>query len=103
MIERRPFSFDRETGIRTTFCYDHETDEVTMEKEQDCEPILENNKILSLEQADGWKGEMHKVASLPLHVWMDLKQKGIVNDPKRLRKWLNDRDNALFRTKLGRV
>jgi hypothetical protein len=34
---------------------------------------------------------------------MDLKQKGIVNDPKRLRKWLNDRDNALFRTKLGRV
>lgn len=103
MIERRPFSFDRGTGIRTTFCYDHETDQVTMEKSQDAEPIVERNRDEFLNVADHWRGDLHKVASIPLHVYMDLKKLGVIDDPKRLKAWLNDRDNQAFRTRAGFV
>jgi hypothetical protein len=32
-----------------------------------------------------------------------LKQQGIIDDPKKMKAWLNDRDNQLFRTRAGRV
>lgn len=44
-----------------------------------------------------------KVGEIPLHVWMQLKDEGIAQDPQRLRKWLNDPDNRFFRTYEGRV
>jgi hypothetical protein len=34
---------------------------------------------------------------------MELKQQGIIDDPKALRRWLNDPDNRYFRTRPGRV
>jgi hypothetical protein len=102
-IERMPFSYDRESGIKTVFCYNHDTDEQFFEKSQDSEPILEFNKAQQLQTADHWRGEMHKVASIPLHIYMDLKKQGIIDDPTRFKAWLNDRDNQAFRTRMGRV
>jgi hypothetical protein len=46
---------------------------------------------------------MHKVASIPMNVYFDLKEKGILDDPAALKRWLNDSDNRFFRTKAGRV
>jgi hypothetical protein len=36
-------------------------------------------------------------------IWEDLVRKGIANDTKKLKAWLNDPDNRAFRTRLGRV
>jgi hypothetical protein len=46
---------------------------------------------------------MQRVATLPLVLWMKLKQDGILDDPRALRRWLNDPDNRAFRTRPGRL
>ena len=48
-------------------------------------------------------GEWSKIASIPLSIYYELKKKGITDDPKRLKKWLNDPDNKYFRTRGGRA
>jgi hypothetical protein len=72
---------------------------------QDAEPIVEDNKILLSSGEDGYTASrsMRRVASLPTLLWLDLKKKGIVDDPKRLAAWLNDPDNRFFRTAPGRI
>jgi len=60
----------------------------------------------------GWSGEVldpkNKIASLPLAIINDLNAKGImrgfhIQDPKAMKKWLNDPDNRVFRTRGGEV
>jgi hypothetical protein len=34
-------------------------------------------------------------------VYYDLKRRGIADDPAALKKWLNDGDNRVFRTREG--
>ena len=51
----------------------------------------------------GWKGDMHRVASIPLVIYFDLLQKGIAQDKGAMRRWLNDPENAHFRTRPGRI
>jgi hypothetical protein len=41
------------------------------------------------------------VASIPLSVYYELKRQGIADDPKALRKWLNQSENQAFRTREG--
>lgn len=44
-----------------------------------------------------------KVGEIPLQVWMRLKEEGIANDPKALRRWLSDPENRYFKTYEGRI
>jgi hypothetical protein len=46
---------------------------------------------------------MHKVGSIPMSIYHELQKQGILQDEKRLKKWLNDPDNRVFRTRPGRV
>lgn len=46
-------------------------------------------------------GDLKKVASIPLNLYFELKQQGIVDDQAAFRRWLNDRDNRHFRTHPG--
>ena len=45
--------------------------------------------------------DLNKVASIPLSVYYDLKRRGIADDPVALKKWMNDSDNQVFRTRQG--
>jgi hypothetical protein len=60
----------------------------------------------------GWSGEVfdpkNKIAELPLAVINELNVKGIMRgffivDQKAMKKWLNDPDNQVFRTRGGQV
>ncbi len=60
----------------------------------------------------GWSDEpfdpKNKIASLPLAIINDLNQKGIMRgyfivDHNAMKKWLNDPENAVFRTRGGQV
>lgn len=65
---------------------------------------LEANKTMQKEASNGWKGDWHKVASIPLGVYYDkLHQAVEQDDMTHVSKFLNDIDNRTFRTKLGRV
>jgi hypothetical protein len=43
-------------------------------------------------------GPSVKVASIPIILFFELQRKGIANDPVAIRRFLNDPDNAHFRT-----
>ena len=50
----------------------------------------------------------NKIASLPTEIINELNQKGIMRgyyimDQKAMKKWLNDPDNSVFRTRGGKV
>ena len=99
----RLFDESPDLGLKRYWHYDADTDTATIETRQEVTDLVENNKADFNAAASGWKGEMHKVASIPMNVYFDLKEKGILDDPAALKRWLNDPDNRFFRTKPGRV
>lgn len=102
-MDSRLFDEDPITGVRRLFHFDNVTEEVTIETQHDVEPILEFAKRNFNDRDNGWKGDLHHVASIPLPLYFDLKREGKVDDEQYMKRWLNDPDNRLFRTKPGTV
>ena len=96
---KRIFSQDPATGI-TKYWHVNDKDEYVIETVQNVSTITDANKRQYNDNTGKW-GEMQKVASIPLPVYYELKRQGIADDPKALKKWLNDRDNQVFRTRAG--
>ena len=102
--------FDASGGIISQFHYDHDGDKTIIQRVQDVEPIIENNKRL---QAEG-KGysssrELRRIASIPMVVVERWIQEDGVNfmalgkqeKSVYLRKKLNDSDNRAWRNSDG--
>lgn len=102
-IETRLFDIDPATGTRRLFHYDHADDRFHIETQQDVTDLVEQNKWLANNERQDFKGDMHRVASIPLSIYYDLKKRGILDDQKRMRQWLNDSENRFFRVKGGVV
>lgn len=105
-MSRRFLDADQNTGIARFFHWDDDKDDFLIETVQDVEPTLEFNKAQFNEftsSRDKWGDGMTKVASIPLSVYMDLVKRGIAHDDAAMKRWLNDPDNALFRTRPGVV
>lgn len=109
----RILDIDRFSGITETFKKDG--NKIIINKHQDVEKIFDaNNAEKNLEANTSWKGDFHKVASIPMILieqWREeLKAKG-VSDPNPLaacnRNFLiakiNSGDYSKIRTKGGRV
>ena len=95
-------SFDPVLGLTRKFHWDDTTDEFLIQTQQETTDIVEQNKLEFNEAPNRW-GEWSKIASIPLSIYMDLKKKGILDDEAAFKRWLNDPDNAAFRTRPGRV
>jgi len=105
---KRNLSFDPMSGISTDFTYEAgeslSDDHFVISTSQDVTKIIEANKRSEKEVDARQKwGEFSKVASIPLSIYYDLKKQGIIDDKKRFKRWLNDRDNKLFRTRGGTI
>lgn len=105
MADRRLFSADPFTGITKYFHWDDSNDTFLIETEMAqpaLEDLIEANKQDFNDAPKGWDdGKL--VARIPLHIYWDLKKKGITEDPMAMRRWLNDPDNRFFRTFPGTV
>ena len=105
---KRNLSYDPMSGIKTDFTYEAgETladDSFVISTSQDVSKIIEANKrsANAVDKRDKW-GEFSKVASIPLSIYYDLKKQGIIDDEQRFKRWLNDGDNKLFRTRGGTI
>lgn len=102
----RPFTGNPEAGIRRQFHWDPVTESFTIETVQEVTDLIDTNKrCFNTDHHTGrkWQGDMHRVASIPLSIYFQLKEQGIVDDPARMKQWLNDPANRAFRTKEGRV
>lgn len=98
LLEADPF-----TGIKQIFRYEPGTDTVLLEDVSDLSPALEANEAFRQHETGNWRGDMHLVASIPPLIADDLYRRGILQDKKKLAKWLCDRDNLKLRTKSGRL
>jgi hypothetical protein len=90
-------------------------DQLIIEQKQDISAIIEHNKALYNQSMDrkGWDGNnaispQNKVASIPLVVFAELEKQGItrgfqVLDMDRFKAFLNNPDNQVFRTRMGKV
>ena len=79
------------------------TNETRIVAAQDAEPTTDFNKLQFNNHYGRWGDGLEKVASIPMVLYMELKQKGILNDPVAMKKWLNDPDNRYFRTRPGTI
>lgn len=95
---------DRDPVAKSASTWVEEGDEVIIHNVQDAQPIIDANKAeFNQKKRSTPYGEMERVASLPLTVYFDLQRRGILDDEKAFRRWLNDPDNSAFRTRPGKV
>lgn len=104
VINSRLISENAEIGQKQ-YWHDHEDGSVTVQTVQDVSEFAEANKqqFNQFDERASWSGDMHRVASIPMSVYYDLKRKGILDDQAAMKKWLNDPDNRVFRTRPGQV
>lgn len=98
--------FDHDILTRQTVNWHTDSDgNVVIESVQDVAPVVELSRaeFNSFDERTPWKGDFHKVGSIPIVVWDDLVRRGIANDDAALRRWLDDSDNRAFRTRPGRL
>lgn len=91
------------TNTSTFFHYDEMSGEMIHETVQPTDELLDLNRQQFNDADRSFRGDdkMHKVASIPLTLFYQLKRMGIIDDPVALKRWLNDPDNMAFRTKPG--
>ena len=87
------------------FMHEHDDGSITIQTVQEVADVAEANKSAfnQFDERAGWKGDMHRVASIPMSIFYDLQRKGILNDPVAMKKWLNASENRVFRTRPGKV
>ena len=105
---KKLFDYDPLTLTKKVFHYDDSVDNrnFAIETIQDAAPIIEANQAeLNSTNAKigSGKEDFVKVASIPMNIYMELRKKGIAQDPAAMKRWLNDPDNRFFRTRHGVV
>ncbi len=106
-MSKRLLNETPEQAIRRV--YHEHADEYAIETQQDVTEIVrENKENYNLRGGERWKYFQNHVAQIPTSVYYDLVRKGIIdekNDPEmeRFKRWLNDSDNRVFRTRPGRI
>lgn len=101
----RVFDEDPIAGTRTIFVPTDDKGSFQLVTQQDHEPIMQDaydeRKQHRNKAAQKWKGDMHKVATIPMNLWSELVREGVALDERELRKWLDKPENVVFRTKPG--
>jgi hypothetical protein len=109
---KKQLSYDPLTKTETIYGFEESTsgrrsdDKVVIQTKTDVTDIVKANKrqFNEVDKHHSWgQGLGTKVASIPLSLLHELRQKGIVQDQKKFKKWLNDPENRAFRTRGGKV
>lgn len=104
--DTRILTNDPETGIVEYFHYDDVDDTFTIERTQSLELDTFNPELYNRAsdvKASRWKGDFHHVASIPMSIYAEWVQTGMIHDQAAIKRWLDDPDNRVFRTKPGRL
>lgn len=100
--KRRLLEYDPVLKRQTFFEFDEHEMKQRLVEVWDPTPVVEHNKRMyaATDQRAGWKGDMHRIASVPLTIAMDwLKKTHGGKDRKAVAKLINDPDNRYFLTR----
>lgn len=98
----RLLDYEPDTGDTVWFHSDPTGTEYVVERVSNVEPLVEFNKAAVNKDHGRW-GDGRVVAQFPMTVYAELLTSGVLRDPERMKKWLNDRDNSVWRVRPGRV
>jgi len=92
-------AYDSLTGTRQQMHFTTDN-KIVLETTVEIDQIAEQNKAIrnEISRTDKLPDGMVKVASIPMVLYMDLKQRGILGDKMALRKWLTTDEAAPYRT-----
>ena len=97
------FDYDVKSG-RQVWLMEHADGTTTIRTDYPVDPLIDENTAMRNAVDPGWKGDWHKIASIPAGlVYGELEGAIAQQDDKYLSRWLNDSDNRAWRTKEGRV
>ena len=76
----------------------------TYRTDYEVDPTVEANTAQRNMATEGWKGDWHKVASVPVGIYWDKMAEAVRQDDMQyVSRFLNDSDNRAWRTKTGNV
>jgi hypothetical protein len=97
------FSSDPVTRVRRV-AHTTPDDDLVIETHTDVTDVIEANRAsYNRVRARDKYGEMTRVASIPMGVYMDLKKRGIADDEAAFTRWLDDSEQLAFRTRPGKL
>lgn len=97
------FDYDIKTG-RQVWVITNPDGSQTFRTDYPVEATVDQNTAQRNLAQPGWAGDYHHIASIPLNVYHEqLAEASKQGDDRYISKWLNDGDNAAWRTKEGRV
>ena len=95
--------WDAKTNVSTWGKRD-ENGNLVVRTDTPIEATLSENAAVRNIAEKAWRGDWHRVASIPLPIFYNqLQEAQSHGDQRYLSKWLNDADNRGFRTKEGHV
>lgn len=105
---KRLMSYDPVSDISTIYHSNPGGENFTIQTYQDVSTYLKANAEARKNASNGWKGELHEVASIPQNVWnMWWRELGDNPGHPRNRNWLaaklNSNEFLKLRTKEGRM
>lgn len=99
-------SWDPVSG-RTVWASEDSNGNTVVRTDYPVQSILDKNAEMMSNSTKGFQGDWHHVASVPLNLVHDqtanLNEAFRQGDDKHISRWLNDSDNAKWRTKGGRL
>ena len=104
---KRLLSYDEHSDLSTIY-HGNNDGTFTIQVHQDVAPYLRANAEARANASSGWKGDLHKVASIPTNIW-NIWWKEFGSDPgashnkARLAAKLNSNEFLKLRTKTGRM
>jgi hypothetical protein len=97
------FDHDEKLG-RTVWARENGDGTTTFRTDYRVDPTIEANTAMRNMVDGGWKGDWHKVASIPLNIFHDqLAEASRQDDHRFISNWLNNSDNRAWRSKEGKV
>lgn len=99
------FEYDPATGRTVWQMFDGQ--KVVFRVDTPVHQTIEENTAVRNSTSDGWKGDYHRIASVPMNLLYDenlgLNKAIQQGDDRYLSRWLNDSQNRAWRTKSGTV
>lgn len=105
-MSERLLDYDPLTGMKETLHFNEVDESWCIVQSTDVQDLLDENKMFANQfrgpGGGSFKGDVHRVASIPLQIYQEeIVKKGLHKDQKAFKKWLNDYDNRVFRTRPG--
>lgn len=95
-------SYDHRTGRSVWRMYDGE--KWVFRTDYPITNLTDQNAAVRNSAEKAWRGDWHRVASIPLNVYFDKLAPAVQqSDDGYIRRFLNDSDNRAWRTKEGRL